>query len=235
MRWVFSSCRLLLPLLAHPAACAPGWGPYKDGLCRACTAGTAKNVVSTKECSFCLDGFIANANKGPTDCLDNTRRRRSRAMLQHSFEEESSSRSGEEEESSSGRSVFALDANVLCARDGPTTPAGYPDSTYDEGSNSCICPAGTVLEVSRPFLTESGKLALIPLQCATKCPKADEVIQVVEEEAKAGKTECKKCPSNAEPNHCMMQTRAVASAGGTSGHLPWALRAAALRFRMLEP
>jgi hypothetical protein len=53
--------------LCHPAACWPGFG---GSGCGACHPGTAKNVVGTKECSFCLDGFVANAQSGATDCLD---------------------------------------------------------------------------------------------------------------------------------------------------------------------
>lgn len=139
-----------------------GYGPFSNGACTPCEAGTAKNRISTKECDFCLDGFIANAPLGATDCLDNTRRRRSRAMLEsgsgysasgsgYSATESGSGYSGSgEEEYSSGPSEFEEDANRLC-RHSLDTPAGF-DAYYDAKSNSCACPEGTTVQVVVPSI-----------------------------------------------------------------------------------
>jgi len=129
-------------------SCIPGWGPFKDGSCKACPPGTAKNRISPKECDFCLDGFIANAPEGATDCLDNTRRRRSRAMLE-SGSGYSASGSGEEEYSS-GMSEFEQDANRLC-RQSLDTPAGF-HAEYDAKINACTCPEGTKLKLVEPSI-----------------------------------------------------------------------------------
>jgi hypothetical protein len=135
-------CLPFIPALSSPpAACIIGYGPFGPTGCSLCPPGTAKNRISPKECDFCLDGFIANAPEGATDCLDNTRRRRSRSLLE--------SGSGEEE-SSSGPSEFEEDANRLC-RHSLDTPAGF-DAVYDSKINACTCPEGTKLQPVVPSI-----------------------------------------------------------------------------------
>jgi len=162
-------------------SCIPGWGPFKDGSCKACPPGTAKNRISPKECDFCLDGFIANAPEGATDCLDNTRRRRSRAMLESGsgysssgsgysssgsgYSSSGSGYSGSgEEEYSSGMSEFEQDANRLC-RQSLDTPAGF-HAEYDAKINACTCPEGTKLKLVEPSIdAKTGETDLTGPSC----------------------------------------------------------------------
>jgi hypothetical protein len=148
--------------------------------CAACEAGTAKNLVGEKECDYCLDGFIANANKGATNCIyvgSDGRR-----LMQPSANEDAAAEACAE--------VLETDTD--------------DEAIYIVDENSCGCPPFTVLKTAQVEYDEEGDWSVVPPRCVATCVDHHDVdhhenlVFSITGEPEAGLTECKKCPSNSK-------------------------------------
>ena len=161
--------------LCHPAhlaraACFVGYGHHHGAsACEPCGPGTAKNLVGSKECDYCLDGFVANSNLGATDCLDVGAGRR---KLLQAADPRAADEACEE----------ALETDV----DEP--------AVYIADENSCGCPAWSVLRLPQVEYDEDLDWEVVPARCVAECPTG--LVFSIDGEPEVGLTKCFTCPAN---------------------------------------
>lgn len=162
-------CSRITPSAFCRAACFVGYGTSS---CAPCGPGTAKNLVGSKECDYCLDGFVANSNLGATDCLDVGAGRR---KLLQAADPRAADEACEE----------ALETDV----DEP--------AVYIADENSCGCPAWSVLKLPEVVYDEDLDWEVVPARCVDECPNPGEVFSI-DGEPEVGLTKCFTCPANTE-------------------------------------
>jgi len=142
-----------------------------------------------KECDYCLDGFIANANLGATDCI-NVGCGGGRRLKQSCVDPE--------------------EADDACA-EVLETDVDEP-ALYIADENSCGCPPWSVLETAKVEYNEDKDWSVVPPRCIATCDEG-KVFSITGEPV-PGLTECKTCPKDSvaapDARSCMCKPGLVA-------------------------